>query len=473
MLLGLTGACGKVDSQPTPDAAPPVETHDGLKSGTRLKVRWNDFDGTKAFSSVWDSTRNEACTPRKFTDAKTYCVPTSGTIVYRDATCTMPIGRQSRTCPQTQLNYFTDTDPQTCDNLAKRIFPRGAQLGGTVSYYSLSGTTCSGPFDGSSFDMFALGTEIPLTEFATFETPTPSEPARFQQRFAESADGARIFAGIYDSELASDCFLTLDATRANARCVPSSTSAGTYFGDTNCAVSRTSYRKGCTAPKFSTRYNLFCAYTASLPDVFRNGALTGAAVFVPTGSTPACQAITPSAELSFYEVGAQVALDALARTPDTEGKGRYRLLHTSLGNSRLREPQLYDTIRQTECTPTTMQDGTVRCLPVSIYGMSGTIYYSDAACTVEQPITVVPSTPATGCTLPPATGFTLRTTVSASPTCTVTREVRQIGAAYTGSLYFKNGAACTMATFTGSAPYTLGDVGSLDDWPAANVVTDP
>lgn len=445
-----------------------------MKSGSRLKIRWNDFDGTKAFSGLWDSTRNEACSARKFTDAKTYCVPNSGNIVYRDAACAMPIGRQFRSCPQVQVNYFTETDPQTCDNLTKRIFPRGAQLGGTVSYYTLSGTTCSGPFDGSAYDMFALGNEVALAEFATFETPAPTEPGRFQQRFAESADGARVFAGTYDSEMGTDCNLVLDGARTGARCVPVASSFGSYYGDSTCTSQRATFRKGCTVPKFSTRYNTFCSYIPSVPEVFRTGALTTAAVFLPNGTPPpTCTAIVPSTELSFYEVGTQVTLDSLTRTPDTEGKGRYRLVHTGFGASSLRDPQLYDTMRQTECTPTTMMDGSVRCLPLTVYSVSPTTYYSDSACTVEQPILFVPSVPAANCTLPPVPAFATRTVTTTTPTCSVTREVRQVGALYAGTLYVKNVATCTAVNLGTTLAYTLGAAGAMDDWTAATVVTDP
>lgn len=471
LMLLVMGACGKVDSPPPPDAMP-VENHDGMKSGSRLKIRWADFDGSKVYAGLSDSMRGgEQCTPRKFSDAKTYCTPTGGTVVYRDAACTMPIGRQIRSCPQTQMQYFVETDPQACDNPAKRIFPRGAPLGGTVTYYTANATGCTGPFDGSSYDMFALGAEIPLTELAVMETPAATDPGRLQQRFAESADGARVFAGLYDSQLGSDCFLTLDATRAGARCVPNSASTG-YYGDTTCTSQRSSFRKGCPAPKYATRYDLFCPYVSSVPTVYRNGALTTGALYQPNvAPPPACAAVTANPEQSYYEVGEQVSVEVAARAPASEGKGRYRFIYTTSGGSKLRDATLYDTVKQTECTPTTMPDGSMRCLPYAAYSTS--LYYSDAACTVEQPVIIVPNAPATGCTLPPLPAYSLRTVTTTTPTCNVTREVRQVGAAYSGSLYFKTGTTCSLVGLGANTAYTLGAVGALDDWPMVMPTADP
>lgn len=471
-LLALaSGACGKVDSTPSPDAMP-VENHDGLKSGSRLKIRWADFDGAKVFAGLSDSARSgELCSPRKFSDAKTYCTPAGGTVVYRDAACSMPIGRQVRTCPLTQMQYFIETDLQACDSPAKRIFPRGQPLGGTVMYYTATATGCSGPFDGSSYDMFALGAEVPLSELAVMDTPAPTDPGRLQQRFAESADGARVFAGIYDSQLGSDCFLAFDAARSGARCVPNSSSTG-YYGDASCTSQRSSYRKGCPAPKFATKYEQFCSYVSAVPTVYRNGALTTAALYLPSAMPPpACSVATGSAEMSYYEVGEQVALDVMPRAQSTEGSGRFRFVYTTAGGGKVRDSALYDTAKGTECIPTTMQDGSMRCLPIGAYGTS--LYYSDAACTVEQAVVVVPNTPANGCALPPVPAYSLRTSVVTSPTCSITREVRQVGAAFVGALYVKNGNGCTVLNLGNNTAYALGSVGSLDDWSTATIVTDP
>lgn len=464
-------ACGKVDSPPLPDAGPdaPVENTDGLKSGTRLKIRWNVFDGTKSFAGLFDTTRNELCTPRKFADAKTYCVPVSATIAYSDANCTMPIGRQFRTCPMTPITYFTEIDPLTCDSLPKRIFPRGAQLA-LPTYYVQSGTSCLAQ-SSTGYDLFSLGAEIPLTEFVTAEEKASTDPGRMQQRFFETSDGARVFSTIYDSELASECTFTLDVTRGSAKCIPTSTGLGSLFGDAGCTQQRASFRKGCTVPKFASRFSRFCQFAPSVPDLYRTGLLASATLY--SGAPGSCTAVTGSTDFSYYDVPlALVEPGVVTRAPDTEGKGRYRLLHYSSGANLLRDAPLYDTARQTECTPTTMQDGSVRCLPTVIYGT--TMLFSDAGCTAPAPVILVPSTPANGCTLPALPAFSVRTVVTTTPTCSVAREARSVGAVYTGALYTGTPANCAVFNAgTNTTVYTLGAMAATEDFPAATVVTDP
>jgi hypothetical protein len=293
-------ACGKVET-PTPDAPPdaPVENNDGLKSGTRLKIRWNVFDGAKTFAGLYDSTRQELCSPRKFADAKTYCVPTASVVAYRDAACTMPIGRQFRSCPSTPITYFTETDPMTCDSLPKRIFPRGAQLA-LPSFYVMSGSACSLVQDSTGYDLYALGPEIPLTEFATAEATPSTDPGRIQQRFFETADGARVFSTLYDNDLGVDCFFSLDVNRGSAKCVPSSVSLGSLFGDAGCTQQRVDFRKGCTVPKYATRYSRFCSFTGAVPDIYRTGNLVANTLF--SGSPASCTAFTAATDRSYYDV---------------------------------------------------------------------------------------------------------------------------------------------------------------------------
>ncbi len=472
VVLMASAACGKVGNSPDPDAQEPTpEDTGGVKSGARLKARWHDFDGTKVLAGLLDSTRNELCAARKFTDAKTYCVPPAGSLVYRDAGCTMPLGYQPRSCPAVELSYFIETDPTACDNAsARKVYPRGAQVA-LASYYTMTNGVCSGPIDSSNSDLFALAAEVPLTDFVTLEAEEAPPVGRIQQRFSVGSDGSRIPRSLYDNELASDCTMVLEAGRTTARCLPTSTQLGTFFGDATCTSQRTAFRKGCTAPKHSARYERFCTGVAAIPSVFRNGALTTAPLFVQSGMVGQCTTTTAAATSSYYEVGAAVELESVSRA-QIDGTGRYRRILTTSGTNSMRDGLLYDTVAQTECSVVTQQDGSVRCLPLNVYGVSS--YYSDAACTVEQPVIIVPDQPATGCTLPALPGYTVALSLVTEPTCALTRNVRKVGELYTGTLYTKVGAASCLALTLGvSKAYAVGAVGAIEDWPAATVVTDP
>lgn len=462
-------ACGKVETPPPPDGPPdgPMENTDGLKSGTRLKLRWNVFDGTKSFASVYDSMRQETCFPRKFTDGKMYCTPTpSANVVYEDAACTVPLGRQLVSCPSTPINYYFETDPVTCDNLAVKVYPKAAQISAN-SYYTLSSAGCT-MSTNTGYELFRLGPAIPLTEFAAIEAPTTAE-GKVQQRFYESSDGARMFAGFYDNDLGSDCFFVQDAAKSSAKCVPSSVGANTYYGDAACTLPRTQFRRGCVVPKYTTRITRSCSYVSTIPEIYLTGPLTGGTLYTNFGT---CTATTPAADQSYYSVGtALVEPGQLTRAPSAEGTGRYRPIRYASGGNLIRDTPLYDTARQTECQPTTMQDGTVRCLPTgNPYPTAN--YFSDAGCTMPISVLLAAKTAATGCALPALPAFATRTTVTQTP-CTVTREARPVGAIYTGALYAGTPANCVVVALGDNNAHVLGAAAAMDDFPAATVVTDP
>lgn len=462
-------ACGKVETPPQPDSGPdaPPENTDGLKSGTRLKIRWNVFDGAKSFSSLYDSVRQETCFPRKFSDGKTYCAPTPSTnVVYEDAACTVPIGRQLLSCPVTPINYFMETDPVTCDNLPVKVYPKAAQIS-AANYYVLSASGCTSSVN-TGYALFRLGPAIPLNEFVAIEAPTTAE-GKVQQRYYESSDGARVFAGLFDNELGSECSLVLNADRSAAKCVPSSVGLGSTFGDAACTQPRVQYRRGCVVPKYSTRFTRSCPYVSSFPDIYLTGPQAGGALYVSAGQ---CTATTPAPDLSYYSVGtALVEPGSLTRAPSTEGTGRYRPIRYASGASTIRDTPLYDTQRQIECTPTTLQDGTVRCLPSGNPYSTGN-YFSDAGCTMPIAVALIPKAESAGCTLPPVPAYVTRVTVTQTP-CTVTREARPVGAVYTGTLYNGTPANCTATSIVDHNAHVLGAAAPMDDFPAATIVTDP
>jgi hypothetical protein len=130
------------------DAVSPANA-DGLKSGSRLKLRWANFEGTKSYSGLFDSQRQDQGTPHRFADNRTYCVTTTNVVE-----CTMPIG------PMADNSFFTETDPLTGNNLPAKIFSRGAQL--SLPTYctqsdTLAGTTtCTTVTTDTSTELYAL-----------------------------------------------------------------------------------------------------------------------------------------------------------------------------------------------------------------------------------------------------------------------------------------------------------------------------
>jgi hypothetical protein len=474
LMLLACAACGKVDSSPTPDAMLP-ENPDGLKSGSRLKLRWANFESTKVYAGLFDSMRQEQCTPRRFADDKTYCIPTTNTVVYRDAGCTMPIGRQFRTCPMTDYTFFTEADPLTCDNLPTKIFPRGAQLSlptyYTLSYTSAGTTTCFASTTGTTTELYALGSEIPLTDFATLDEVTPSVQGRVQQRYLESSDGARVLIGLFDSELGTECAITLDGARSGGKCVPRSVSVPSYlFGDAGCTLTRVPFRKGCQAPKASAQPGKACFGTPTVPELYQTGAVSTSTLYSTLSGQ--CAASTAEAGLSYHSLTTtKIEPPAVTRAASATSDQRLRPIYATSGGNQLRDSTLYDSSLKTECTPTILDDGTVRCMPVSPLNYS--LYYSDSACTQRLNLIVVPNSPAAGCSLPPLPLTATITSVVTTPTCTVTRDVRPLSTTpYTGSLYRSFLGPCLPEPLTGSTAYLLGDPMPLESFASASLSTE-
>jgi hypothetical protein len=466
--LLILAACGEVkNEEPKADAnvEPPVDTNDGIKSGTRLKVRWADFDGIKSFVSLFDSTRNEACSPRRFADGKTYCVPPAANVAFSDANCTMPIGVQSRSCNVAQTTYYVETDPLTCDNLPKKIYSRGAAIS-LSAYYSLSPQGCNRTVPLLS-DLYSLGAEIPLTELATLvEEPISATPGRIQQRFFTSGDGARVFSSTYDTQLEAEAYLSLDASRGSARGVPMavSDSGPGLFGDAACSQSRIASRRGCPVPKYISRVGLGCNSGGTVPNIFKVGVQANpSSLFNRTGGT--CMMQDPDTTQNYYEVSSEMqTLGTFTRSPVAEGTGRFRKIYNSDQTSKVLDPSLFDTLRQTECAATTLKDGSIRCLPINIYSM--TTYFSDSACTTPVPVVVVPNNASPGCNLPPLPKYTTR---KDSMTCEL--DVRMLGQPVAGTLYTNQPGVCQAAVLTTTTPYSVTQA-SLEDFTAATVANE-
>lgn len=465
--LLILAACGEVKApEPMADAnvEPPVDTSDGIKSGTRLKVRWADFDGIKSFVSLFDTTRNEACMPRKFADGKTYCIPPAANVVFLDASCTMPIGFQPGSCLVPQTMYYVENDSLTCDNLPKKVYSRGAAISRT-SYYNFSTRLgCVNTQVVNNGQLFAI-TEVPLTELVAMEEePISAAPGRIQQRFLTSVDGARIFSSVYDTELEIEASLVQDASRGSARGVPPTTPIGDLFGDASCTQSRISSPRGCPLPKYARRNVPTCSFSGVVPQVFKVGVQANpSSIF--TNSSGTCQMQTPSTTVNYYEVGTEsLTLGTFTRSPTTEGTGRFRKIYYSDGTSKILDPSLFDTTRQTECAPTTLADGTMRCMPINTYSVDN--YFSDAACNTPLRLVEVKNAPAPGCTLPPLPKYT-----TAINTMTCERQVSALGQPIVGTVYTLISGVCQPAPLPNSTLYSLNAV-SLDDFSAATITNE-
>lgn len=153
-------------------------------SGTRIKARtttttMSTADGARyaftQFVGWFDSQRNEECAPAVASDGITRCLPVASAIndtFFDDAACTIPLAIASAPgCFTTPRQYVTQPlAAPACTNAGARVFAAGATH---PTYYSKSGTTCTGPSTLPGYTWYAAsGSELAPTLFAAMTMTT-------------------------------------------------------------------------------------------------------------------------------------------------------------------------------------------------------------------------------------------------------------------------------------------------------------
>ncbi|MCU1280659.1 MAG: hypothetical protein JWM53_4205, partial [bacterium] len=136
---------------------------------------------------------------------------------------------------------------------------------------------------------------------------------RIKARVQSTPDGAKAFAGFYDSTLTTACSFNRAADDA-LRCLPATSAyAGTYWGDSGCSTLLAYSSTGGCAPAYAQKSEA----TASCVDIgfystnarqriyAISGAYTGATVWV--GAPGSCTMTATPAAFTFYTLGSEVA----------------------------------------------------------------------------------------------------------------------------------------------------------------------
>ncbi len=170
---GSSGSSGGLD----PDAnapssgsvVPNAMADEWWKPGTRLKLQYFDAeDGTKQFSSWYDSKRNEACSFVRHADGSTRCLPSTSIFVqlyFSNPGCTTPLALRLKSgAPAPKYAALIEND-------GARRFP-ATPYAGSVYVGSASSCTFVEATSVASWDLFAIGAEVPASAFvgATIKT---------------------------------------------------------------------------------------------------------------------------------------------------------------------------------------------------------------------------------------------------------------------------------------------------------------
>jgi hypothetical protein len=448
-----------------PDAGTDATTETSPeRSGTRLKRRGYDLEGTRAFRRIFDSARNETCAVSEWTDGARYCTPfeATGYVVFADAGCTTPVGLGHVRCPGTAPSYFADFASSTCgESAVSKLFERGAERSGT-QYYRIFDGACSSPLTMSSEEqLFTLGAEVPPSAFVRV-TASVVGTHRLRQVYDESDDGLRVATRVHDSALAQECLFQDDVARTSWQCLPRAHATIGYYADASCTSFAGAIHGTCEVPPYLLHNT---APGCSLPTytAFRTGAALGSTIYDPVGGV--CMPHDLGDDVRVVAAGEAVDLAAPTRVELGESD-RIKRLHASAEGDAFSMQTLTDKVKQTDCIVTTAGDGVLRCLPIGNFVQH---YFRDAACT--QPIDAVRVYRGqAGCEVPPKPKFANRA-VPGSTGCDFRYEIRLVGAEITAPLYTNYGS-CEQLSSPASF-YELGVVIPPSEFAAATLITEP
>ena len=478
VLLALVAAACSPDVKATtdapvavPDAPPGPDPNDGARSGTRLKLTWFQLaDGTKQWDGFYDAQRKETCyVYDNWIDGRSYCTPDyDGSIEYTNATCTQKVVEvyKDPNCPRQPLPYALEWSYTPCDSRPAHLYSIGNKI--TVGQYYFKGSdgSCNGPYTTStSFDYYAVGTEIPTTDLVEVTLGSPTGPGRLALRFYESADGMRRQATVHDGALGTDCYPQTHGTTDTGACSPSAQ----YVGDeenATCTTPKLAISKQCAQPKYAVYYPNNACPGDPAHYYAVGAATTGSPLYYYNGST--CVAETPLTTDNFYKMGSELSLAPVTRMIGTAGQ-RIQLEHfTDTEGLSYRSYGLFDAQKGADCYPTKLPDGTIRCV---VYGGYVRTLYKDTGCT--QTIDLVETTTGgSSCAAQAVPKFARKYITPPAGSCTYNTQVYQVGALYTGAVY-ENTGSCVAYSRSTRQVYSLGAQVPLTDFVTASITIDP
>ena len=471
-LLLAVAACGGDDGGKggTPDA-PIADPDEGLRSGSRIHLAWHEYGDTKVYAGLFDTQRNEACTPTVWTDGNSYCTPATSPVVYTDASCMQPLGKVLHFAGCTAITpaYFLANDIVGCTTVPSHLYQAGAQTA-AVPYYlrdAFSGA-CVGPTTSSAnFDYYTIGAEVAPTGLAqlTKKPATPADTGRIQRQFMTTTDGAAVFAPPHDSMLNLDCKLVPLQNATALDCAPAS-QLSNYFHDSLCKMPTLVTRAECAKPAYAS-----LATKPRCPNSTVDYYTTGDQTTSQPLYTSSCTSTTEIPQSAYYLLSQALSVTTMTRTVDTTAGRTVQLIHDANGTASVRDGLLFDTGHTTECVELTQLDGSTRCMPL---GGNIASFFSDGTCaTAVQVVQIAVGDVADSCPPTVVPKYVSKTLPPMPPdVCGSTYEVYEVGAQYTGTLFTGTPSACTQADTTGFQNYALGPQHALTEFPQATATKD-
>ena len=444
------------------------DSDDGAHSGSRLKLRWIDFGGTRTGGlDAHDPAIDATCYPQAWADGTTRCTPGATEIAYRDPGCTQPVGLTfaDDVCPGPPPEFFGTYLYTECGGGGlDQVYRRGDPT--TVTeYYGMSGGTCAGPYMADNRRFFTLGAELPRDSLVTLALGPPTGAGRYHQRFWESADGARMFGPVSDETLATDCVLEHYPEDSTATCIPARPGYAHHYSDSTCTTHVAQVATACAVPDYLTYYPIA---PTTCPEDRRAHVFTvaGTTTALYRSSLTTCEPEPLDPGWTYHVAGDELAPPALTVAIGEVAGRQLQLVHAVDGTSRVRMAyEQYDVVNATGCV--IVEDTTgPRCIPLRGNAVG---FYTDAACTASiRLVEVFHPDPSCDVVAPPfAIGYS-------TTSCPGSYEVYPVGAMYTGPLYRAfDDVTCIEETATNRLRFQLGGQVPLTAFPAGTRVIDP
>lgn len=453
----MAGGCGSVAKQPDADTtqdpdAPPQgpDPDDGMTSGTRLKILWADFDGTRIPVGTHDAMRGEDCYTSRFADGNTYCVPPANDIQYKDAACSQAVGvvYSPATCPTAPPDYLIEYQATPCNYSPSQVYRRGPAVAGN-SFYSLqSDGSCGGPYTDPSYHLYSLGAVVPTSELVKLTLTHDAGAGRYTGEYLTSTDGAKLLTGVFDTGLDTSCYFNRTTDSATTgKCFPRDGWYTSNFSDASCTQPKAGVPNGCPAPDY-----IYTARSGTCSEDyqvrwFQAGAASGGALYYsPDGIS--CSSTTADPSYTYYPSGAEVSLPPQPWSHDPIAGRQIVLSHYTEGDARFRDYEVYDTTHEARCYVMRTGDQ-ARCVPLGASVQTG--YYSDAGCTQAIDVIYQAIAPTTCDPYPIAT-----VAYKYVPGCPSTYEVYEVGAQIAGSIYSGVPGSCFPDSGTDHRWYRVG-----------------
>jgi hypothetical protein len=376
LLLG----CGRIDFDP-------LDPGDGSKSGTRLKLVWNELeDGTRTWRDIYDSVLDQRCTIYPWSDGNRYCVPRDATLAFTDAACTQPlVVVTTNACASAgPAARYVASGEYVCGDFTYEHLYVGTTEVAPTPYYTLLDGACMGPTPNPSARYFTASEVTTADLAAVTDTPDPTT-GRYARRLYRSDDGFSLLASLYDTTLAQKCTPGPDA---GAPCSPSVANGGD-FNDSACTDRVVHVRNpGCAAPALASYLDIGDCTSRVVQLGAPAATPSPVYTFIANGSSFMCGPTSEQAGDTFFALGSEIVLPTSTRSLTALPGHRLQYIDHALDGASYRDPFVHDTSLDLDCGVSPDANDALRCLPRSDTLTTSDYYYTDPACT--QLIHVVP-----------------------------------------------------------------------------------